>query len=379
LLWNTDTGANYTLQYKNSLLDPQWTSLSNITASASTLSISDDAGTNKLRFYQLYSASRTSDLGGFLTIDLLGNSDSYISHAFVRPTVAATLVSSITSNIITGSDAPNWAVNQFIYTSGSQSNTYYIRFTSGAAEGRIYPITANSANTITLNASPTGAQPGDAFSIEPYWTLGTAFPGGAGIFTSPTPGNRYTEILLPPTNSGVNLSASAVCYFNAGIWKEVGLGNTSENDLVLPLNSQFIVRHNVATNSAMLCSGVVAASKLVVPLQINATTSQDNYVSLTRPLPISLTDSGLIFSGAFSASPLPGNRTDELLYFDNTVAARNKSATAIYYYWNSAWRQVGVGTTDVGSTPVFGAGSSAIIRKATNNLSSVLWTNAPNW
>ena len=382
LLWNTDTSSNYTLQYKNSLLDSQWTSLSNVTASASTLSISDDAGTNKLRFYQLYSASRASDVGGFLTIDLLGNSDSYISHAFVRPAAAVTLVGSITANAITASDAPGWTPNQFVYTSGSQSNTYYIRFTSGAAEGRIYPITANSANTITLNIGTgtlAAAQQGDAFSIEPYWTLGTAFPNGSGIFTSPTPGNRFTEILLPPTNSGVNLSASAICYFNAGICKEVGLGSASENDLVLPLNSQFIVRHNVATNSTMICTGVVAASKLVVPLQAGAITAQDNYVSLVRPLPITLNNSGLISSGAFSASPLPGNRTDELLYFDNDMPARNKSATAVYYYWNNAWRQVGVGTTDVGSTSVFGAGSSAIIRKATNNVSSVSWTNVPNW
>jgi uncharacterized protein (TIGR02597 family) len=87
----------------------------------------------------------------------------------------------------------------------------------------------------------------------------------------------------------------------------------------------------------------------------------------------------LISSGAFSASLVPGNRTDELLYFDNAVAARNKSATAVYYYWNGGWRQVGVGTNDVGTNAVFGAGNAAVIRKATNNASSVLWTNTPNW
>ncbi len=382
MLWNTDIAANYTLQYKNSLLDAQWTSLSNITASTSTISVSDSAGTNRQRFYQLNRAGRASDIGGFVTVDLLGNSDSYVSHAFVRPASTVTLVGSIGGNIITVSDAPNWIANQFVYASGSQSNTYYVRFTSGAAEGRIYTVTANSANSVTLNLGGdtlAGVQASDGFSIEPYWTLGTAFPNGAGIFASPTPGNRFTEILLASTNNGVNLSASAVCFFNAGIWKEVGLGNTSENDLVLPLNSHFIVRHNIPTNSTMICVGVVAGSKLILPLRTGTTTAQDNYVSLARPLPITLSDSGLISSGAFSASPLPGSRTDELLYFDNTIAARNKSATAVYYYWSGAWRQVGVGTVDVGSTPVFGAGNAAIIRKTTNNVSPVFWTNAPNW
>ncbi|MGZ5505023.1 MAG: TIGR02597 family protein, partial [Limisphaerales bacterium] len=348
MVWSTDIGTNYTLQYKNSLLDAQWTSLSNIVASTSAISVSDNAGTNRQRFYQLNRAGRASDVGGFVTVDLLGNSDSYVSHAFVRPASAVTLVGSIAGNIITVSDAPNWIANQFVYASGSQSNNYYVRFTSGAAEGRIYPITANSANSVTLNLGSdtlAGVQASDGLSIEPYWTLGTAFANGTGIFASPTQGNRYTEILLPATNSGVNLSASAICFFNSGIWKEVGQGNTSENDLVFRLNSQFIVRHNVPTNSTMICAGLVAGSKLVVPLRTGPILAQDNYVSLVRPLAVTLNDSGLISSGAFSASPLPGSRTDELLYFDNTIAARNKSATAVYYYWSGAWRQVGVGTT----------------------------------
>ena len=79
-----------------------------------------------------------------------------------------------------------------------------------------------------------------------------------GIFTSPTPGNRFTEILQPSTNSGINLSAAAIYYFNAGIWKQVGFGSANKNDVVLPLNSQFVVRNNVATNSTMICAGSVA-------------------------------------------------------------------------------------------------------------------------
>ena len=380
--WKTETGSNYTFQYKNSLTDTQWTSLSNVSAIAATTSLSDDGGTNAQRFYQLSSAARASDVGGFLQVGLLGNSDSYVAQAFVRPAAAVTLVGSVSANVITVSDTPNWAANQFVYAAGSQSNTYYVRFISGAAEGRAYPITANTGNSLALNLngdSLAAVQPNDAFTVEPYWTLGTTFPNGQGIFASPTPGNRYTEILLPSTNSGVNLSASAVYFFNAGIWKQVGLSSTSQNDLVLPLNSQFIVRHNVSTNSTMISAGLVAGSKLAIPLRASASTVQDNYVGLARPLAVSLNDSGLISSGAFNPSALPGSRTDELLYFDNSVASRNKSATAIYYYWNSGWRQVGAGTADVGSATVFGAGTTAIIRKGTNTSSSVVWTNSPNW
>ena len=114
-------------------------------------------------------------------------------------------------------------------------------------------------------------------------------------------------------------------------------------------------------------------------LRAQSSSGQDNYVSLMQPLPVSLNASGLISGGAFASSPLPGSRTDELLYFDNSVASRNKSATAIYYYWNNGWRQVGAGTTDFGSATVFGGGTTAIIRKGTNASGSVVWTNLPNW
>ena len=126
----------------------------------------------------------------------------------------------------------------------------------------------------------------------------------------------------------------------------------------------------------MTALGAVVLPKLSIPLRTDTSTSQDNALALTRASAITLNNSGLISSGAFSPSPLPGNRTDELLTFDNTAVAKNKSSSAIFYYWNNAWRQVGLGSTDVGSLAVFSPGSGFIIRKATNT-TGVVWKNAP--
>jgi uncharacterized protein (TIGR02597 family) len=312
---------------------------------------------------------------------LLGNSDTIVSLPYTRAGVVAQTVSAVSANVITVSGTPNWLPNQFVYSAGVQTNTYFVRFDSGADAGKLYPITANGANNVTLNlgADSLGSVvSGDILSIEAYWTPATTFPNGAGIFASPTPGNRFTEVLVPDTTSaGINLSAAKVLYFNAGAWKQVG-SNTNHNDDPFSPNSFLIVRHNVGTNSTLMVLGSVVGGALSIPLMTSASIQQDNAVALARPVIVSLNDSGLINSGAFAASPLPGSRTDELQVFDNTVVQKNKSSSAIYYYWSGAWRKVGAGTTDVGSDQIFTPGTGMVIRKGTNNAAAT-WVNLPTW
>jgi uncharacterized protein (TIGR02597 family) len=321
-------------------------------------------------------------MGGFLRLTLLGNSDNILSIPFGRAPAISLLVGSTSGNVITVSSAPGWTANQFVYTSGTQSNTYFVRFTSGAATGRIYPITANGANTLTIDPgsdSLASVASSDAFSIEAYWTLNTVFPNGNGVNISPTAGNRNTEVLIPDLSSaGINLSAAKIYFLNAGLWKQVGQGNTSHDDDILQPNAFFIVRHNVTTNTVLAAVGRVITSPITITLQTQTGVLQDNCIGLQRPVPVSLNDSGLISSGAFSQSPTPGNRTDELLTFDNSVVARNKSSSASYYYWSNAWHQVGDGTTDVGTNQIFQPGTGVIIRKGTNNVSPA-WTNSATW
>jgi uncharacterized protein (TIGR02597 family) len=154
----------------------------------------------------------------------------------------------------------------------------------------------------------------------------------------------------------------------------VGDGAVDHGDDVFEPNSHFIVRQNVSTNTTLTVSGVVVASKLAVNLRGSTTNQQDNFVGLTRPFAVSLDDAGLISSGAFAPSPLPGNRVDELLRFDNLAITKNKSAAGVYYYWSGAWRQVGAGSSNVGAAAAFAPGTGVIIRKGTNGNGTV-WTN----
>src|SRR4029434_1217665 len=143
-------------------------------------------------------------------------------------------------------------------------------------------------------------------------------------------------------------------------------------------DAYFIVRHHSAGDTMLTLQGSVLTSQWEFSLAANPSTKQDNPVSLPRPVPLSLTQSGLFESGAFNASPTPGNRIDELFTFDNTLTGIDRTASAIYYYWSGAWRRVGAGSADVGSDLVFGPGVGVIIRKGIGP-SPGFWINSlPN-
>src|SRR5436190_10892613 len=180
--WSADLGNPFTLQFKDKLTDGAWLTVTNGLPGSNPLTLTDNAGTSSQRYFRLVAGSGSSAPTGFLQIPLLGNSDNFISLPFTRSGGRLATVASVSGSTITVSDAINWTSNQFVYSVGAQSNTYYVRLTSGAAEGRIFPITANGANTLSIGTntvSPVTA--GDLLMIEPYWTLGAAFSGGAGI------------------------------------------------------------------------------------------------------------------------------------------------------------------------------------------------------
>ena len=323
-------------------------------------------------------AEIASDPAGFCKLTFLGNSDTIISMPFSRPTAASVTVSSISNNVVEVRGTPNWTADQFVYAAGIQSNTHYLRFESGAKEGRYYSITANGTNTLVLDLggdSLAGVAYNDRLVVVPYWTLASIFRNGNGIHASSSPEDRRTEVLTPDFDGdGINLNAVKTYYFENGFWKQVGMGSANKNDDPFLPNCYLIVRHNIATNTTLNAMGAVIVSKIGLPLKTLTTVKQDNFVGLARPVPISLRDSELISSGAFSSSATPGGRTDELLTFDNTATNHNKSAFATYYHWNGAWRRVGSGATVMDDNQIFIPGTGVIIRKGTNSVSP-LWVN----
>jgi uncharacterized protein (TIGR02597 family) len=391
VVFNSVAGRNYSFDANDNFPSSgTWQTLASpIPGTGSPIEQLDtDAGNSNNRVYRV-----TTSAGGLITeyaglcrLALLGNSDTFVSLPFFRPVEELGAVVSVNGNNVQLRGAPNWQANQWAYLSGSQSNTYFMLIRSGGARGDLYTITGNTVDTLTLDLqgdSLTDLQAGDAVAIVPYWTIGTLFHGGTGANPSPTPGNRPTEILFPNiSGTGINLSAAATYYFWNGAWHQVGQGGTIKNDDVILPDMYIIVRHNVSTGTTLTAEGAALAGDLRVNLRRNAASKQDNLLGLPRPTLMTLNDSGLVnlsdpASGAFRASPFPGNRTDELLVFDNTAVGKNKSAVATYYFWSGAWRRVGIGGVDRGNDNVFQPGAAIIIRSGAG--SGVIWTNVPTY
>jgi uncharacterized protein (TIGR02597 family) len=97
---------------------------------------------------------------------------------------------------------------------------------------------------------------------------------------------------------------------------------------------------------------------------------------------VALNDTGLAGSHAFttSTSARLSNIADEVLVFSGTASAFNKSASSIYYYYQSHWALFGDTPSNDHGTDFIPAASGFVIRKApTGNGATAFWQNSPTY
>ena len=105
---------------------------------------------------------------------------------------------------------------------------------------------------------------------------------------------------------------------------------------------------------------------------------QDNFVALTRSLPVRLRYAGL--EGSFAVSPSTFLLTDQLLVYDDSQIVINKSPRYTYYRdITGTWRRFGEGGGyDAGDEEIFVPGTGVIIRKVGTGSTSeerIYWTH----
>ena len=304
-----------------------------------------------------------------------------------------------TNNVVTLSGTPNLTSDQFVYAGSAQPKRYYLLVTSGVRAGMYYSVLSNTTGAVTIDTagdSLSGALVADtAVQVVPYNTLGTIFPGGAGVHSSATHSVavRQSEIILPDNTSiGKDLAGLISYYYFSGTsgagqgWRKAGAASVLADDDILPPDSFFIIRHNVAASTTVKIVGGVQMGVLSTPLNTSSGVDQDNSVALPFATEMTLAQLKLIDNGVFagSSSHSVASRQDQVLVWDNTVPGKNKAADLSYYYYTGAnapgpgWRKAGFANTLADSDVVISRTKSIVIRKkAGSSPLTSLWSVRP--
>ena len=134
----------------------------------------------------LFADTATTTPVGYVTITTPASSDATVTLPLQRAALLKTAVSSVAGNVVTFASA-GISADAFVNSPATYTKSYLL-VTSGPLAGERYPVTANTATTVTVDAGTTlqtaGLLAGATFSVIPNWTLGTAFPAGAGVGAS---------------------------------------------------------------------------------------------------------------------------------------------------------------------------------------------------
>lgn len=299
-----------------------------------------------------------SQIVGAIAVDVPASSDMVVAFPFKRSASFRGTIASFTDNVANlGSDL--LTAGEFDAMGGEP--TYFLYFenegvSTGTLGGHRFDILSNTASAITVDtASLAGVTAGDSLSIREHWTLGEAFPQGIGFVEESEAGIRDVELIVPAqATPGGGIAVDELFFFYDGAWREHGRPLTeSANGTTLDPSRPFVIRNNTAGTLRSYFFGEVVDTPLAIPLVSSNGDQVDNFVSLERPLGLTLNDLGLHNSGVFG--------TNDRLFVYPTGAGQDKTPVE-YQYTGSQWQVAGT-TTDAGSTEL-GAGVGLQIRKA---------------
>ena len=259
---------------------------------------------------------------------------------------------------------------------------FYLRMTSGSANGRWSSITANDATSFTLEDTTFLAQivAGNTFNVYRHQTLASVFPDefenysfkrSVGIQS-----NGTQVIFRSLTAIGINKSASQTFFFHSsGTWRQIGVGTTPFDEQPIEPQRSFIIRNQTPSGAAasdlvFTSMGRVETGTQVTRLPFGASgTDNDLGVGIGVPVDITLRQLNLAGTSGFVTTTNILQVRDTVLVFDNSQPGLNKSSSASYFVLSNAstgnvpqWRRIGGGSTNF-DNQIIPAGAAIQIRK----------------
>lgn len=276
-----------------------------------------------------------SDPVGFVSVVVPANSDALLAVPLNRAAVFKGVIQQISGSTITvAGTSPGWTVNQFVQSLPTQTNTFALQVASGTKEGLTAKITANAANSVTIELDAgddltgikteavDGVGMGDHLDILPFWTPGT-------LISSPTDGtelyNYFNTAGAPGT--GVNLSPATLIVFSAGAGQWVDqITEEDVSHVPLKFGSAVLVRNNGAQQTFTVAGSVPMTSHRFLLRTLAGSTDQDLRIGYSSP--VVETVAGLGF---------PAQTGDQIFIYNNSASGKNKSPAKILVYAGSNW------------------------------------------
>lgn len=306
----------------------------------------------------------TTDPVGFVTFTAKANSDLRLGIPMLQAPSFQGAADSVSGTTVSATGIET--------LSGSQ----YLTVTSGTAEGSWEVVASSAAGSVTLAAAITGFEAGDSFAVRPFWTLNTLFPDGGPIPVSSDVFSPVAYVMLnDPTSEGTNLATDKLYLYHDGSQGPAGWYDASDvnagikNDTIVSPEVSLAIRNTTGSDISIPITGNVPTAKFGIDIVSRAAGEQDNLVYNQFPTSVTLATSGLVESGAISASSDVFSPTDLLVVYSSDSTGFNPAGSAIYLYHDGSQGPAGwYDSSDVNAglknDVEIPAGASFVVRKA---------------
>jgi uncharacterized protein (TIGR02597 family) len=337
-----------------------------------------------LTLLPLSAHSATSDPVGAMTVTINEGADNFIAIPFTSAPSYQGAVASIANasgdiyDVGLGSSLPSAA-------SDGLAGFYYVRFLSGAAEGKYFTILNSGLTSLSIDSlgdDLSGVQVGDSFAVYEYYTLSSLFPPATQtsivVSTSTRGSGRGSEVLFPEmTDVGINRAPRLKYFVTSSNWHNAADPTQLANDVIVYPDSYIIVRQKAGAGARDLVLFGAVPMKKSASYVFQTTSKTDNHLAYTRPVATTLSNLGFGSEFGDSGSTRGSSRVDELLLWENPVGL-NPSPNKKFFRVGGVWYDSFNNT--VADSYVVNPGTALIFRKVSSSIASTYtWVNVPNY
>lgn len=230
-----------------------------------------------------------------------------------------------------------FTTNQFTGT----GNQHYFRVSNGSNAGDFSTIVSNTANSITLADNFNSILSSTStFEVNPYWTLGTAFPGGAGLQGGSSAAASDTITLY-------NANFLGTAYFYNTTANQWRTGITGSDNVIIPPGTGISIERKQNSSVAIVLAGSVPLGWSAVDVNGSTSGTATKYTLVGSAYPLAskrLADLGL-YTGSSTTGLLGGSSAAA----SDTVTIYNPATgVGTAYFYNTSvnqWR-TGITTSD---------------------------------